>query len=167
MNKAKNQKENVVSIFYRQKMHPLSLWAFGRKWQISCYPFIYVVVLQLVKSLAFLKKVPLSGGTFPYRPLWGVAPGGGEVAIDFNVQSASCQVNSNVRNNTEKNIRCNDWNPLRLQVFKNPFLRRLKSFEVYPSVLPSSLFFKSVIFGTAAAEHRHICVVCFVLLFLC
>ena len=98
-----------------------------------------------MKSLAFLKKVPLSGGTFPYRPLWGVAPGGGEVAIDFNVQSASCQVNSNVRNNTEKNIRCNDWNPLRLQVFKNPFLRRLKSFEVYPSVPPSSLFFKSVI----------------------
>ena len=117
-----------------------------------------------MKSLAFLKKVPLSGGTFPYRPLWGVAPGGGEVAIDFKVQSASCQVNSNVRNNTEKNIRCNDWNPLRLQVFKNPFLRRLKSFEVYPSVPPSSLFFKSVIFGTAAVEHRHICVVCFVLL---
>ena len=97
----------------------------------------------------------------------GSSHGGGEVAIDFNVQSALCQVNSNVRNNTGKNIGYNVWNSFKITSFKNPFLRRLKSFEVYPSVLPSSLFFKSVIFGTAAAEHRHICVVCFVLLFLC
>ena len=96
----------------------------------------------------------------------GSSHGGGEIAIDFNVQSALCQVNSNVRNNTGKNIGYNDWNSFKITSFKNPFLRRLKSFEVYPSVPPSSLFFK-VLFLVHLQQNRHICVLCFVLLFLC
>ena len=43
------------------------------------------------------------------------------LVIGFNVQSASCQVNSNVRNNTEKNIRCSDWNFFKI----HKFLKRL------------------------------------------
>ena len=66
------------------------------QWQISL-PSLPFLILQLMKSLPFsytwsLKKVPLSGGASPYRPLGSTPPGEGLFIVSWLQVKGACDV---------------------------------------------------------------------------